>query len=185
MYLSSDDYRPHTKHWAEQNGLSIFHHRLEPTKEPFTVVDEDAVVQAIEDILGKLTQPPPPHLRTLTGPPPPSRPQTRATCQVSITLATHPVWLPPSGSLTGPLLPSHVAVLVHDNKGRLLPSILASLLRRLSHWSYTAVLQEYRSFLPAEKVWTDGEPGKPEKGRERAGDLEVSPAAATARSRRG
>ncbi len=82
---------------------------------------------------------------------------------------------------------------MHDNKGRLLPSILASLLRRLSHWSFTAVLQEYRSFLPAEKVWTDGEPGKPEKGRERAGDLEVSrpggravaPAAAASKGPRG
>lgn len=53
MYLSSDDYRPHTKNWAEAKGLRIFHHRLEPTKEPFTVVDEDGVVQAIEEILGK------------------------------------------------------------------------------------------------------------------------------------
>ena len=54
MYLSADDYRPHTKNWAEAKGLRVFHHRLEPTKEPFTVVDEDGVVQAIEEILGQL-----------------------------------------------------------------------------------------------------------------------------------
>lgn len=65
-------------------------------------------------------------------------------------------------------------VLIHDNKGRYLPSILIALLRLLNKWSFVSVLEEYRTFLPEEKVWPVGEMGKPEKGRERVGDLEVS-----------
>lgn len=68
----------------------------------------------------------------------------------------------------------NLPILIHDNKGRLLPSILGSLLRLLNHWSFTSALAEYRSFLPDEKAWIEGQAGKPERGRERLADLEVS-----------
>ncbi|ORY79717.1 tyrosine phosphatase family-domain-containing protein [Leucosporidium creatinivorum] len=66
----------------------------------------------------------------------------------------------------------NLPILIHDNKGRLLPSILSALLRLMNRWSFTSVLAEYRSFLPDEKVWAEGEVGKPDKGRERIADLE-------------
>ncbi|KAM0751047.1 protein-tyrosine phosphatase [Meredithblackwellia eburnea MCA 4105] len=65
-----------------------------------------------------------------------------------------------------------VLVLIHDNKGRFLPSIIMALLRLLQRWSFTSVLAEYRAFLPDEKIWAEGMVGKPEKGRERVADIE-------------
>ncbi|KDE06985.1 hypothetical protein MVLG_02723 [Microbotryum lychnidis-dioicae p1A1 Lamole] len=120
MYLSEDDYRPDTLHWAERNKLNIFHHRIEASKEPFVEPDQGKIVEALEQILDSRNLP----------------------------------------------------ILIHDNKGRLLPSILGALLRLLQHWSFTATLAEYRMFLPDEKVWAEGQVGKPEKGRERVADLE-------------
>lgn len=55
-----------------------------------------------------------------------------------------------------------------------MPSILGALLRRMNHWSFASILAEYRAFLPDEKVWAEGEIGKPDKGRERIADIEVS-----------
>lgn len=57
MYLSSDEYRPDTLNWAQDSGLKVFHHKLEPTKEPFTEIDQDGVVTAIEQILGEHPSP--------------------------------------------------------------------------------------------------------------------------------
>ncbi|KAL8281360.1 hypothetical protein RQP46_006394 [Phenoliferia psychrophenolica] len=48
-----------------------------------------------------------------------------------------------------------ILVLIHDNKGRILPSVLSALLRLLQRWSFTAVLAEYRAFLPDEKIWPE------------------------------
>ncbi|KAM0792539.1 hypothetical protein ACM66B_005208 [Microbotryomycetes sp. NB124-2] len=120
MYLSSDDYRQHTKNWADSRNLNVFHHRVECSKEPFVEPDEDIVVLALEQII-----------------------DTR-----------------------------NLPILIHDNKGRLMPSILIGLIRLMCHWSFTAMLQEYRTFLPDEKVWAEGEVGKPDKGRERIADIE-------------
>lgn len=47
----------------------------------------------------------------------------------------------------------------------------------MNNWTYTSVLAEYRSFLPDGKVWpvwAEGDAGRPDKGRERIADLEVS-----------
>lgn len=43
----------------------------------------------------------------------------------------------------------------------------------MNHWSFASILAEYRAFLPDEKVWAEGEIGKPDKGRERIADIEV------------
>ena len=150
--------------------MKIFHHRLESSKEPFEEVNEDRVVQALEDIIGRslaFRRLPATHARSL---------QTRATFRVSGLGSTQ----------RGESWTDHVsafAVLIHDNKGRLLPSILSALLRLMNRWSFTSVLAEYRSFLPDEKVWAEGEVGKPDKGRERMADLEVSPGGATLTAR--
>lgn len=76
------------------------------------------------------------------------------------------------GRLLPSLLCALLRLLIRVNKGRLLPSLLCALLRLLNNWTFTSTIEEYRSFLPEEKVWSVGVSGKPEKARERVGDLE-------------
>lgn len=36
VYLANDDYRPNVLQWSRQQGLNVFHHRVNLNKEPFT-----------------------------------------------------------------------------------------------------------------------------------------------------
>ncbi|GAA6026771.1 hypothetical protein JCM8097_005849 [Rhodosporidiobolus ruineniae] len=42
----------------------------------------------------------------------------------------------------------NLPILIHDNKGRLMPSLVSSLLRLVCGWTLDAALHEYRLFLP-------------------------------------
>lgn len=69
-------------------------------------------------------------------------------------------------------------VLIHDNKGRILPSLISAILRLMTGWTLESALTEYRSFLPPADDWIT-EPdqerlGKPKKEKERIGDIQVS-----------
>lgn len=52
MYLSKDNYRNHTKTWAEENNLNIFHFKIESVKEPFIEIEEEIILDALEKLLG-------------------------------------------------------------------------------------------------------------------------------------
>ncbi|TNY19890.1 tyrosine phosphatase family-domain-containing protein [Rhodotorula diobovata] len=67
----------------------------------------------------------------------------------------------------------NLPILLHDNKGRHLPSILAALLRFVTDWTLEAALDEYRVFLPPEDDWVREKPGKSKKEKERAADLQL------------
>ncbi|GAA5919941.1 hypothetical protein JCM1841_000058 [Sporobolomyces salmonicolor] len=65
-------------------------------------------------------------------------------------------------------------ILIHDNKGRLLPSIISALLRLLTGWTLDAALTEYRMFLPPADNWVPEKEreGKPKKDKERIADIQ-------------
>ncbi|GAA6058445.1 hypothetical protein JCM3770_005080 [Rhodotorula araucariae] len=67
----------------------------------------------------------------------------------------------------------NLPILIHDNKGRHLPSILAALLRLITDWTLDAALGEYRIFLPPEDDWVKEKPGKSKKEKERVADVQL------------
>ncbi|GAA5900339.1 uncharacterized protein JCM6883_002813 [Sporobolomyces salmoneus] len=75
----------------------------------------------------------------------------------------------------------NLPILIHDNKGRILPSLISAILRLLTNWTLESALLEYRSFLPPAEDWvSDIESkgnkerlGKPKKEKERIGDIQL------------
>ncbi|GAA5999353.1 uncharacterized protein JCM10292_001227 [Rhodotorula paludigena] len=67
----------------------------------------------------------------------------------------------------------NLPILIHDNKGRHLPSLLSALLRLVTDWSLDAALHEYRIFLPPEDDWVKEKPGKSKKEKERIADIKL------------
>ncbi|GAA5943393.1 hypothetical protein JCM3775_005919 [Rhodotorula graminis] len=67
----------------------------------------------------------------------------------------------------------NLPILMHDNKGRHVPSILSALLRLASDWTLEAAYGEYRVFLPPEDDWVREKPGKSKKEKERVADLQL------------
>ncbi|KAI3620156.1 protein-tyrosine-phosphatase [Malassezia furfur] len=57
VYLANDDYRPNVLQWSRQQGLNVFHHRVNLNKEPFTEMDEAEVASALEHVLDKRNHP--------------------------------------------------------------------------------------------------------------------------------
>ncbi|GAA6001215.1 hypothetical protein JCM10207_007468 [Rhodosporidiobolus poonsookiae] len=121
MYLCTDDYRHDTRTWAEEQGLNVFHLRLDVSKDPTVEVDEGMVKEALEKVLDSRNLP----------------------------------------------------ILIHDNKGRIVPSIISSILRLMCGWTLDAALHEYRLFLPPTEDWVPEElkPKKAKKDKERVADL--------------
>ncbi|GAA5856559.1 hypothetical protein JCM3766R1_002406 [Sporobolomyces carnicolor] len=71
----------------------------------------------------------------------------------------------------------NLPILIHDNKGRILPSLISAILRLMTGWTLESALTEYRSFLPPADDWIT-EPdkerlGKPKKEKERIGDIQL------------
>ncbi|GAA5829658.1 hypothetical protein JCM11251_000238 [Rhodosporidiobolus azoricus] len=51
----------------------------------------------------------------------------------------------------------NLPILIHDNKGRLLPSLLSAIIRLICGWTFDAALSEYRLFLPQPDDWVPEE----------------------------
>ncbi|BGP14089.1 hypothetical protein JCM10213_002384 [Rhodosporidiobolus nylandii] len=71
----------------------------------------------------------------------------------------------------------NLPILIHDNKGRLLPSLLSAIIRLISGWTLDAALAEYRLFLPAVDDWVPEEALekalKKKKEKERIADIHL------------
>ncbi|GAA5947253.1 hypothetical protein JCM3765_001592 [Sporobolomyces pararoseus] len=74
----------------------------------------------------------------------------------------------------------NLPILIHDNKGRILPSLISAILRLMTNWTLESALLEYRMFLPPADDWiADLEPknkeklGKPKKEKERIADIQL------------
>ncbi len=68
-----------------------------------------------------------------------------------------------------------IAVLIHDNKGRFLPSLVCAILRLVCDWTLDGALNEYRRFMPSTEDWVRDDPAKVSKKRdkERIADIQV------------
>lgn len=68
-----------------------------------------------------------------------------------------------------------IAVLIHDNKGRFLPSLVCAILRLVCDWTLDGALNEYRRFMPSTEDWIRDDPAKVSKKRdkERLADIQV------------
>lgn len=68
-----------------------------------------------------------------------------------------------------------IAVLIHDNKGRFLPSLVCAILRLVCDWTLDGALNEYRRFMPSTEDWIRDDPAKASKKRdkERIADIQV------------
>ena len=51
LYLAEDDYLPDTLSFFQENGINVFHIRLEAAKEPFKEYDEDMIYKALQIVL--------------------------------------------------------------------------------------------------------------------------------------
>ncbi|BGP54088.1 hypothetical protein JCM8202v2_001662 [Rhodotorula sphaerocarpa] len=68
-----------------------------------------------------------------------------------------------------------VLVLIHDNKGRFLPSLVCAILRLVCDWTLDGALNEYRRFMPSTEDWIRDDPAKASKKRdkERIADIQL------------
>ncbi|KDN50820.1 protein-tyrosine phosphatase [Tilletiaria anomala UBC 951] len=57
MYLGLEDLRPNMSGFCEEEGIQVFHIRLQLNKEPFDEMDEDEVAAALSLILDKRNLP--------------------------------------------------------------------------------------------------------------------------------
>ncbi|GAA5941034.1 uncharacterized protein JCM15063_000626 [Sporobolomyces koalae] len=85
----------------------------------------------------------------------------------------------------------NLPILIHDNKGRILPSLISAILRLLTDWTLESALLEYRMFLPPADDWVTTTPSttpgtiephrelveskllKPKKEKERIADIQL------------
>ncbi|GAA5845353.1 hypothetical protein JCM5353_006348 [Sporobolomyces roseus] len=74
----------------------------------------------------------------------------------------------------------NLPILIHDNKGRILPSLISAILRLMTNWTLESALLEYRMFLPPADDWGHDydlkhkeRPGKPKKEKERIADIQL------------
>ncbi|GAA5862919.1 hypothetical protein JCM3774_006687 [Rhodotorula dairenensis] len=66
-------------------------------------------------------------------------------------------------------------ILIHDNKGRFLPSLVCAILRLVCDWTLDGALHEYRRFLPSTEDWIRDDPAKvnPKRDKERIADIQL------------
>ncbi|POY74381.1 putative H(+)-transporting two-sector ATPase [Rhodotorula taiwanensis] len=69
----------------------------------------------------------------------------------------------------------NLPILIHDNKGRFLPSLVCAILRLVCDWTLDGALNEYRRFLPSTEDWIRDDPAKVSKKRdkERIADIQL------------
>ncbi|BGO89810.1 hypothetical protein NBRC10512_007227 [Rhodotorula toruloides] len=66
----------------------------------------------------------------------------------------------------------NLPILIHDNKGRIVPSIISAILRLMCDWSLDAALAEYRKFFPSTEDWVHDDPAEIERGAKKKKDKE-------------